>query len=126
MVYTIEAKPTKYNGRLYRSRLEARVAAYFDLRGWKFEYEPFDLKAWSPDFLIIGEKQKYLCEVKPESSMFSFKKYAHVDFNEYGLIFIYPTSIIILANHVIESWDQSNDEHWIEAGNKVMFLKPKV
>ena len=32
--------PTLYNGRRYRSRLEARWAAFFDLVRWPFEYEP--------------------------------------------------------------------------------------
>jgi hypothetical protein len=52
----IPAKPTMYNGRLYRSRLECRWAAFFDLLGWKYEYEPMDLNGWSPDFAI---KVKY-------------------------------------------------------------------
>ena len=52
MKYDIRAKPTTYNGRLFRSRLEARWAAYFDLLGWAWEYEPFDLNGWSPDFAI--------------------------------------------------------------------------
>ena len=61
MKYTIEAKPTKYNNRIYRSRLEARWAAYFDLAKIEFEYEPFDLEGWSPDFIINGNT---LVEVK--------------------------------------------------------------
>lgn len=63
--YDISAKPTLYNGRLYRSRLEARWAAFFDLLGWKYEYEPFDLNGWSPDFLIKGFFSDILVEVKP-------------------------------------------------------------
>lgn len=60
--YHIAAIPTIYRGRKYRSRLEARWAAFFDLLNWKHEYEPFDLGGWSPDFLLQG---KVLVEIKP-------------------------------------------------------------
>lgn len=63
--YTIAAIPTEYKGRRYRSRLEAKWAAFFDLCGWSFEYEPYDLGAWSPDFLIRGRQSEVLVEVKP-------------------------------------------------------------
>ncbi len=56
--------PTTYNGRAYRSRLEARWAAMFDLLGWSHEYEPYDLPGWIPDFLINGNEE-ILVEVKP-------------------------------------------------------------
>lgn len=62
--YRIAAIPTVYNGRKYRSRLEAKWAAFFDLLGWQHEYEPFDLGKWSPDFLIKGSTS-LLTEVKP-------------------------------------------------------------
>lgn len=65
MDYTITAIPTTYNGRLYRSRLEAKWAAFFDLLGWSHEYEPFDLGAWSPDFLVKPLGLEYLTEIKP-------------------------------------------------------------
>ncbi len=63
MEYTIAAIPTLYRGRMYRSRLEARWAAFFDLLGWRHEYEPFDLGLWSPDFLLPDFKA--LVEIKP-------------------------------------------------------------
>jgi hypothetical protein len=62
--YTIAAIPTLYRGRMYRSRLEARWAAFFDRLGWQHEYEPFDLGKWSPDFAIT-EPFDALIEVKP-------------------------------------------------------------
>jgi hypothetical protein len=62
--YSISAKETEYQGRLFRSRLEARWAAFFDLIGWDWEYEPLDLEGWSPDFLIKGTED-ILVEVKP-------------------------------------------------------------
>jgi hypothetical protein len=67
MEYTIKAIPTMYRGRQYRSRLEARWAAFFDELGWHAEYEPCDLGAWSPDFALWGCRQEdpHLAEVKP-------------------------------------------------------------
>jgi hypothetical protein len=56
--------PTIYKGRQYRSRLEARWGCMFDLMGWPFEYEPFDLEGWAPDFLIKGHT-RLLVEVRP-------------------------------------------------------------
>jgi hypothetical protein len=61
--YSIAAIPTVYRGRRYRSRLEARWAAFFDLLGWQHEYEPFDLGSWSPDFLLT--EWNTLVEIKP-------------------------------------------------------------
>jgi hypothetical protein len=31
---------TRYNGVNFRSRLEAKWAAFFDLAGWSWEYQP--------------------------------------------------------------------------------------
>jgi len=60
---------TEYRGRLYRSRLEARWAAFFDLMNWSAHYEPFDLNGWIPDFVLQGKKQNTLVEVKPITGM---------------------------------------------------------
>ncbi len=59
------AYPTRHNGVLYRSRLEARWAAFFDLLGWPYAYEPFDLKGYIPDF-VLQFHEPLLVEVKPE------------------------------------------------------------
>lgn len=64
MIYDVAAIPTRYNSVQFRSRLEARWAALFDLTGIKWDYEPFDLDGWTPDFLIKG-KVPALVEVKP-------------------------------------------------------------
>ncbi|WP_065091484.1 hypothetical protein [Rhizobium leucaenae] len=64
MTYTIKAIPTTYNHVRFRSRLEARWAAFFDLAGWQWDYEPFDLDGWAPDFMLKG-KIRALVEVKP-------------------------------------------------------------
>lgn len=66
LAYNVAAIPTMYRGRQYRSRLEARWAAFFDQLGWHHEYEPFDLGKWSPDFQIVSPYSgSVLVEVKP-------------------------------------------------------------
>jgi hypothetical protein len=57
--------PTKYNGVQFRSRLEARWAAFFDRAGWRWEYEPPETDGWIPDFLLIGAQRSVRIEVKP-------------------------------------------------------------
>jgi hypothetical protein len=52
MKYDIKAHPTNYHGVTFRSRLEARWAAFFDFIGWSWEYEPIDLNGWTPDFRV--------------------------------------------------------------------------
>lgn len=56
--------PTEYAGVNFRSRLEARWAAFFDLVGWKWEYEPLDLDGYIPDFVVQLGKPT-IVEVKP-------------------------------------------------------------
>ena len=56
------AIPTWHAGVKFRSRLEARYAAWFDACGVDWLYEPFDLDGYIPDF-IIGKTA--LVEVKP-------------------------------------------------------------
>ena len=56
--------PTMYKHRQYRSRLEARWACFFDLLGWRYEYEPCDLEGWIPDF-VLCEAAPIFVEVKP-------------------------------------------------------------
>jgi len=53
MIYDIKAIPTAYANTNFRSRLEARWAAFFDLVGWKWIYEPFDFEGWIPDFQLL-------------------------------------------------------------------------
>lgn len=63
----MKAIETFYNGILFRSRLESTWASFFDELGWKWQYEPYDLDGWIPDFIIIGDKRSTLVEVKPFS-----------------------------------------------------------
>lgn len=69
----MQSYPTIYKGVRYRSRLEAKWAAFFDLLGWRHQYEPFDLKGWIPDFLIRGYKE-VLVEVKPIGNIEEFEQ----------------------------------------------------
>lgn len=65
------AIPTEYGGVRFRSRLEAQWAAFFDLLGWGWEYEPFDLSGYIPDFVIPsagaedGQAKSVVVDVKP-------------------------------------------------------------
>lgn len=62
----IAAIPTKYAGVQFRSRLEARWAAFFDLLKWDWEYEPIDLDGYIPDFIISNHGTgRLFVEVKP-------------------------------------------------------------
>lgn len=64
---------TMYRGRRFRSRLEARWAVMFDLLEWRYEYEPYDLKGWIPDFALFGVEE-ILVEVKPYSALKEFDR----------------------------------------------------
>lgn len=64
----IPAIPTVYKGIRFRSRLEARWAYIFDRFGWKWEYEPFDLQGYIPDFMV-GFLSPTLFEIKPGTTI---------------------------------------------------------
>lgn len=59
-----KAIPTLYNGRNFRSRLEARWAAFLDLVKIPWLYEPIDLNNYIPDFILPSFKPNLLLEVK--------------------------------------------------------------
>jgi hypothetical protein len=59
----MKAIPTFYDRIEYRSRLEARWAAFFDQLGWQYIYEPFDADHYIPDFVIHGDGP-LLAEIK--------------------------------------------------------------
>lgn len=65
---------TLYRGIEYRSRLEARWAAFFDQLGWEHVYEPFDADGYIPDFLIQGD-EPMLIEVKPAVTLTDFMQH---------------------------------------------------
>jgi hypothetical protein len=56
--------PTLYAGVQFRSRTEARWAAFFDELGWRWLYEPLDLLGYVPDFVLPFEGGPLLVEVK--------------------------------------------------------------
>jgi hypothetical protein len=60
----IPAIPTLYKGVRFRSRLEARWAAFFDNVGWQWDYEPIDLEGYIPDF-VMRFHEPLLIEIKP-------------------------------------------------------------
>ena len=64
--------PTEYKGHLFRSRLEARWAVFFDACGVEWEYEPegFDLGdgvRYLPDFLLHGVAGRAEGTVPPQA-----------------------------------------------------------
>jgi hypothetical protein len=59
----VKSHPTRYAGVQFRSRLEARWAAFFDLAGWAWRYEPVDDTGWVPDFVLV--RSGLPVEVKP-------------------------------------------------------------
>lgn len=64
----IHAIPTMYDGVQFRSRLEARWAAFFDVLGWRAEYEERDYMGYIPDFIVRLPRGELLVEVKPDTS----------------------------------------------------------
>lgn len=64
----IVAHPTSYRGTMFRSRLEARWAAFFDQLRWPWRYEPFELDGYIPDFLLLFQTP-IIVEVKPALSL---------------------------------------------------------
>jgi hypothetical protein len=57
--------PTTFNNWNMRSLLEARWASFFDTLGWNYEYEPFELPGWIPDFALKGKDNTLLLDIKP-------------------------------------------------------------
>ncbi|MBC7149019.1 MAG: hypothetical protein H5U22_06535 [Rhizobium sp.] len=134
MIYTIKAIPTLYNHVQFRSRLEARWAAFFDLAGIEWDYEPFDLDGWAPDFLLTG--LDILVEVKP----FDFGRALSADALD-GLTKVAPHarshSVLLLGsspwtdNSIGISLERcalvsvaNSSTLWRQAGNAVQWLPP--
>lgn len=67
--YNIPAIPTAYKGIVFRSRLEARWAIFFDTLKVEYLYEPQPfitrLGGYLPDFYL--PKTKWLVEIKPSA-----------------------------------------------------------
>lgn len=74
-----------YKGVRFRSRLEASYAAFFDEIRWQWEYEPYELSGWAPDFLVKfprwRESRSLLVEVRPYDQFEQF--YNHTAYIRY-------------------------------------------
>lgn len=98
--------PTYYHNRRYRSRLEATWAVFMDLVGWEYEYESYDLKQYSPDFIIYTynpttkRKDKLLIEVKPYCSFNDFEINKVTSKIEKSLCNNYNAKILLLGEHL--------------------------
>lgn len=70
-----------YNGLQFRTQLEARWAAFFDLAGWEWRTNPVPVGNWSPDFRVTfpcnhsecGGSHTLLVAVLPLSKSEDFK-----------------------------------------------------
>ncbi len=100
---------TTYDGIEYRSRLEARWAAFMKNVGWDIVYEPFDGDGYIPDFLVQGPNPM-LVEVKPAVTLTEYQ--AAVPKAEKGLAAHWSHDILIVGASPIvaskfgSSWDQ--------------------
>ncbi len=131
MKYTIQAHPTWYADVLFRSRLEATWAAFFDLCGWSWEYEPLDLVGWTPDFRItllslISKNQIVLAEVKPYYTLDDFTNHVclnHQPTNEIALLGNNPDVTYIFATDTpIKYWSVGNPKKlWKQALNATRY-----
>ena len=135
MKYKIKAIKTEYNGVIYRSQLEARYAIFFDLAGWKHQYEPFRLAGWIPDFLIRiqPDSKPILAEVKPSKQYFQMRKYTSaINFEIYRLALLtaVPQKFSKIYLNRLESIsfchtfaDEKYNEFWHTAGIEAQYLK---
>lgn len=140
----VKAIPTTYSGVNFRSRLEARWAAFFDLADWDWVYEPIDLSGWCPDFSLKCSKGIIYIEVKPvdiepqDYSAFS-KVEPHIKNHIVMLCGLMPFSVSDHFNSpgkiITPNWrDQPHVEHemscgpfnsmWADAGNQVQWSAP--
>ena len=115
LTYRIKAHPTRYKSVLFRSRLEARWAAFFDLAGWQWEYEPIDLIGWSPDFLVefpcghseCSDSHVLLVEVKPFFELKDFDGHPCLD-HAYGREIPADSSAAFGANTDTTYWEMAH------------------
>lgn len=64
---------TMFDGIEYRSRLEARWAAFMRNIGWEHTYEPLDGDGYIPDFVVHGAAP-FFVEVKPAVVLAEFRQ----------------------------------------------------
>lgn len=128
MKYKIKAHPTTYAGVNFRSRLEARWAAFFNCMKWPWKYEPLDLESWTPDFRIECNGYIHLAEVKP---------YFRID--QFRLHPCWELGLCLGVDPTVTGWkrdgklitlaDCNNPQEmeiaWIAAGNLTQWKKKK-
>lgn len=109
---TLQAIPTNYLGRAFRSRLEARWAAFFYALNVRFDYEPeaYSLPSgnYLPDFYIPKQPafpDPIWFEVKPPGSMESLDR-----FDE--LLLLTHTRGAVLRSIPDREWEMNVDEEW--------------
>lgn len=68
--------PTTYRGVRFRSRLEAKWAAFFDALEWPWVFEPHDLNFYIPDFVLRFPHAPIVVEVKPETEFAALTPHA--------------------------------------------------
>lgn len=94
---------TIYSGTEYRSRLEAKWAAFFDLLHWRHTYEPFDGDGYIPDFMIHGDRPM-LVEIKPAVTPADYS--APIEKAERGLRKHWKHDILILGVDPLPKLDE--------------------
>jgi hypothetical protein len=127
MTYTMKSHPTRYKNTLFRSRLEARWAAWADIVGWEWEYEPVDLEGWTPDFRFrfpCGHSEcptyhELYAEVKPYRSLSEFNGHQATQMDPYSI----PSPALFGINPGVTQWEMVHGDgsgiysvaDWVEA-----------
>lgn len=130
MHYDIAAKPTMYRGIMFRSKLEATWARYFDVMQWQWEYEPFYVNGWFPDFVLKGVKD-LLVEVKPFICMDEFRDSGQLLKMHSGIKTKYgttPPEILLLGNQPMWNsylWQEEVRKNPWKREHEVSFLHYK-
>jgi len=145
------AIPTKFMGIQFRSRLEARWAAHFELQGLRWSYEPLELPGYVPDFIITFPRAgscDLLVEVKPASDLHELadacRKIEASGWEHFAMVVGRDPSVGVLRmtfenDKVLNDalvlagrpfWYRINGfhhehsrEHWIEAGNLTQYRR---
>ena len=61
----------------FRSRIEAQWAYVFEALKWKWEYEPYDLPGYIPDFIVTFPNKQVLVEVKGAVNIWETTEHVH-------------------------------------------------
>lgn len=127
----IKAIPTRYGGTQFRSRLEARWAAFFDLNGWAWDYEPVDLSGWCPDFSLTFPEATIYAEVKPVEASESMEKstefakaFAHWDNAQVLLLGLGPRAISTFGIGALLDPPKGSSHHWEDLHTHLRLRNP--